>query len=122
MLRTGKQRILLFKENQYRWGIGCGYDINVESVGSLGVNMLNEPAQWVFHPITTEDKRSLSKDDLRVMNRLHRMHDGLRCDWIMIHRDRMTDGERWTVLRTPELLRGCKNAAVRLCEAMEVRY
>ena len=37
-----------------------------------------------------------------------------------MNRYKMTDGERWTVMRSPELLKECPNASILLCEAMEV--
>ena len=119
-MRTGKQKVYLYPENQFRWGIGCGWDMRVQSVGSVGISLLNEPVRWVFHPTTIEDKRPLNEDDIQVLNHLRDLKEGLERERVMIHRNRMTDGERWAVLRSPELLKECKNASIRLCEAMEV--
>lgn len=94
--------------------------MRVQSVGSVGISLLNEPVRWVFHPTTIEDKRPLNEDDIQVLNHLRDLKEGLEREWVMIHRNRMTDGERWAVLRSPELLKECKNASIRLCEAMEV--
>ena len=77
VLRTGKQKVYLYPENQFRWGIGCGWDMRVQSVGSVGISLLNEPVRWVFHPTTIEDKRPLNEDDIQVLNHLRDLKEGL---------------------------------------------
>ena len=76
-MRTGKQKVYLYQENQFRWGIGCGWDMRVQSVGSVGISLLNEPVRWVFHPTTIEDKRPLNEDDIQVLNHLRDLKEGL---------------------------------------------